>query len=245
MVDWFKPPPGSECFTTTMGIYCLGDARSLIKHVPPESVDIIITDPPWGVGFDQYDDDSVFFEIEDEMFRVLKRDAFLLFYYPPRNVLKIANLKRFEYTWMMPYLFFTMGSVSRNPLGGQCAYGLIIVMKKGEPKIRRKRRDVLISDELPIIEGKIKERQFKPTLNTAFLLNTFTSPGDVVLDPFAGFGSIPLICELFGRRWVAFEIDPVKYCVAREIITMRKVPDISKLKTKCDEDKAINKPTWD
>jgi site-specific DNA-methyltransferase (adenine-specific) len=32
-----------------------------------------------------------------------------------------------------------------------------------------------------------------------------TNPGDVVLDPFAGSGTTPAVCEAEGRRWVAIE----------------------------------------
>jgi DNA modification methylase len=58
----------------------------------------------------------------------------------------------------------------------------------------------------------------------------FTREGDLVLDPFAGYGSIPLVCELFGRKWIAVEIDPVKYQIAKRIIEARRVPDIKSLK---------------
>jgi DNA modification methylase len=58
----------------------------------------------------------------------------------------------------------------------------------------------------------------------------FTREGDLVLDPFAGYGSIPLVCELFGRKWIAVEVDPVKYQVAKRIIETRRVPDIRRLK---------------
>jgi len=58
----------------------------------------------------------------------------------------------------------------------------------------------------------------------------FTRQGDLVLDPFAGYGSIPLVCELFGRRWIGIEIDPVKFEVAKQIVSKKKVVDIKKLK---------------
>jgi predicted RNA methylase len=61
-------------------------------------------------------------------------------------------------------------------------------------------------------------------------LDMFTKPGDLVLDPFAGYGSIPLVAELFGRRWIGIEIDPVKFEVAKQIISRRRVVDIKKLK---------------
>jgi hypothetical protein len=42
--------------------------------------DAIVTDPPWGVGFDEYDDFKVFLDVRDELYRVLKNDSWLVFY---------------------------------------------------------------------------------------------------------------------------------------------------------------------
>jgi DNA modification methylase len=58
----------------------------------------------------------------------------------------------------------------------------------------------------------------------------FTKEGDLVLDPFAGYGSIPLVCELFNRRWIGIEIDPIKYEIAKKIISKKRVFDIQEMK---------------
>jgi len=213
------------------GVLVLGDAREVLKKIPSGAVDHVITDPPWGVGFDEYDDFSVFLEVRDELYRVMKKDSWLVFYSTPKRIYDLAPLtQRFEYKWMIPYLFNHFLSLSRNPLGSQMAYSIIMVFAKGNPRITRKRRDIIYSDELPIVEEIPRERQFKPTFTTAVLLNMFTRQGDLVLDPFAGYGSIPLVCELFGRKWIGVEIDPVKFEVAKQIISKRKVVDIEKLK---------------
>jgi len=58
----------------------------------------------------------------------------------------------------------------------------------------------------------------------------FTKEGDLVLDPFAGYGSIPLVCELFNRRWIGIEIDPVKFEIAKRIIAERRPRSVKELK---------------
>lgn len=215
---------------TGLGRLVLGDARQLLRTLPDSSVDAVITDPPWGVGYDEYDDPEVLFEVEDELWRVLKDDAWFVFYYTPKRILDLTRFKRFRYVWMIPYIFWSFGSLSRNPIGSQAAYSVVVVMSKGKPKIVVSRKDVIISDELPIAEENIREPQFKPTYTTMELLVMFTRPGDLVLDPFAGYGSIPLVCELYGRRWVAFEIDQMKFRIAREIIKGKRVVNIARLK---------------
>ena len=222
---------GFRYFTTERGVYVLGDARDVLKKLPSESVDAVITDPPWGVGFDEHDDFDVFLQVRDELYRVMKPDSWLAFFFTPKRVYDLVPyLQRFSYRWMIPYVFAGFGSVSRNPLGTQASYSIVMVFAKGEPKVVTRRKDVIFSDELPIVEGNHREPQFKPTFTVSVLVTMFTRGGDLVLDPFAGYGSIPLVCELFGRRWVAVDVDPVKYEVARRILSERKVGDISRLK---------------
>ena len=222
---------GLEHFRGEHGVYVLGDSREVLRRMPSGTVDAVITDPPWGVGFDEHDDFSVFLQVRDELYRVLKRDSWLVFFFTPKRIYDLQPyLQRFRYVWMMPYVFAGFGSVSRNPLGSQAAYSIIMVFAKGEPKIKTSRKDVIYSDELPVVEGNIREPLFKPTFTVSVLLTMFTGEGDLVLDPFAGYGSIPLVCELFNRKWVAVEVDPVKYRVAKHIVETRRVPDIRRLR---------------
>jgi len=225
-----------DCFETKLGKFCLGDTRKLIKEVPSNSVDAIVTDPPWGVGFDEYDNVEVFYEVVPEFYRVLKPDSWFVFFFTVKRVLELNQLtKWFEYKWLMPYLFWSFGTVSRNPIGSQASYGIVMVFSKGKPKVKVSRKDVLISDELPIVVENIRESQFKPTYTVSVLLTMFTKENDLVLDPFAGYGSIPLVCELFNRRWLAFDIDPIKFEIAKKMISERKVFNISKLKKELQE----------
>jgi len=223
-------------FETERGKLYLGDARKLIKTIPDSSVDAIITDPPWGVNFDKYDDFNVFIDIAEDMYRVLKPNSWLVFFFTPKKIYDLVPLlKYFEYKWMIPYIFWSYGSISRNPLGSQSSYSIIMVFSKGKPKIKIPRKDVIIADELPIVGENIREPQFKPTYTVATLLTMFTNEGDTVLDPFSGYGSIPLVCDLYNRKWIAFEIDPVKYEIARKIITEKKVFNIKKMKTQIQQ----------
>jgi site-specific DNA-methyltransferase (adenine-specific) len=48
----------------------------------------------------------------------------------------------------------------------------------------------------------------KPVDLVKHFLQLHTSPGDIVLDPFAGSGSTGVACLLTGRRYLGFELDP-------------------------------------
>jgi DNA modification methylase len=236
--DWFK---GFMFYRGERGIFVLADAREALKRIPSCSIDAIITDPPWGVGFDKYDEFRVFLDVRDELYRVLKDDGWLVFFFTPKRIYDIISyLEKFRYKWIIPYIFASFGSVTRNPLGSEASYSIIMVFSKGKPKIHVKRRDIIYADELPVIEGNVKEPQFKPTFTVATLITMFTREGNLILDPFAGYGSIPLICELFNRNWIAIEIDEDKYRIAEKIISNKKVLDIKKLKEELSKQKSLD-----
>jgi len=53
-----------------------------------------------------------------------------------------------------------------------------------------------------------------PPRLASYLLESFSSSGDVVLDPFCGKGTIPLQACLLGRRGIGSDISPEAVCVA-------------------------------
>jgi len=55
--------------------------------------------------------------------------------------------------------------------------------------------------------------KMKPSL-AHYLVKTFTRPGDMMLDPFAGVGTIPFEAALNGVRSYGFEISPAAYNIA-------------------------------
>jgi DNA modification methylase len=51
----------------------------------------------------------------------------------------------------------------------------------------------------------------KPEKLMERLVKASSNPGDLVFDPFCGAGTVPVVCERLGRRFVACEINP-DYC---------------------------------
>jgi len=227
-----EPFKGRPLFKGENGLYVLGDARELLRLLPDACVDVVMTDPPWGVFKDDpYDDFKAFLDVRDELYRVMKKDSWLVFFFSiPRLFELKPYAEKFSYKWLIPYLFLGYGTGSRTALGTEATYGVIMVFAKGKPKVVAQRKDVIVADELPVVKERVREPQFKPTFVVSALLTEFTREGDLVLDPFAGYGSIPLVCELFNRRWMAFDVDPLKFRVAERIIRERRVPSIARLK---------------
>jgi len=228
----------NDVFKTQLGTLYLGDAREILKQIPSSSVDVIITDPPWGLGIDKYDDFNVFIDVIDDLYRVMKPDSWLVAFIATKRLFDLASLlKKFEYKWLIVNVGLNPSGKRRNPFGGISIYQAVVVFSKGKPKAYMKKPDVMFATDLPILEEKPKDLQYKPTLSVLMLISMFSKEGDLVLDPFTGYGSIPLVCELFGRRWIGIEIDPIKYEIAKKFIVEKKIFDINKLKKQVKENK--------
>lgn len=61
---------------------------------------------------------------------------------------------------------------------------------------------------LTTLDGRFAHPAQFPERLARRILNVFTKPGDLVLDPFAGSGTLPVMAEHMGRRWVAVEQNP-------------------------------------
>jgi site-specific DNA-methyltransferase (adenine-specific) len=199
------------------GALYLGDARELIRGIRDKSVDLILTDPPFGLEADRFDDPEVFFELEDELYRVAKENAWLVFFFSTKKLSEAFRLRRFRYAWQF-VVILSHGVPKKSPFG-DVKYWSVLVFSKGHPKPMERSSDILMWDELPGASRlRTKNSQFKSTFANSKFISMFSREGDTVLDPFAGFGSVPLVCEMFRRRWIAFEIDPEKFEKAAELI---------------------------
>lgn len=205
-------------------ILILGDNREVLKEFDDEVFDAIITDPPYGINAFEYDRESeVFFELEDEFYRVLKRDAWFVFWYAIKKLNEIGRIKKFQYKWLIVALF--NGLVTKSFLGNR-KYAPVCVFSKGDPKVGRRREDAILCIELPgSYETKIGVGDFKATFVQGELLDMFAKEGGIVLDPFAGFGSL-LFAGLRCRRdlkIIGIEKDRARFEVAKRILEREKI----------------------
>src|SRR5580698_2502168 len=72
-----------------------------------------------------------------------------------------------------------------------------------QPWISQTRAE-LVSQRAP---GALDDEHFTESLASA-VVGEYTGPGDLVLDPFGGFGTVPRVATALGRRAVAVELQP-------------------------------------
>ncbi len=182
-------------------IYCV-DCRTGLAALADESVDIIFTDPPYLA--DLYAE--AYGVLAEHAPRVLKPGGWLLTYAPQYHLPQIMqNLgEGLEYYWIVAQLVYARYVMAM--------WKPILVYAK--PPIERPPKAFC-----DMVSGKRQKRYhaWEQSIHEALhLLCRFARPGDLVVDPFAGSGTIPLAAKLLGLRYIGFEIDPDTHRVATD-----------------------------
>jgi len=84
--------------------------------------------------------------------------------------------------------------------------------------------DVLVYGQENHLARKAPHPTRKPEALTAYLLNTCSRPGDLVLVPFAGSGTECAVAVRYGRKFVAYEIDEKHVKTARRRVAAETIP---------------------
>ena len=177
-----------------------GDFLTDYTRIPAGSIDCIITDPPyvkeWLHNFDAFGKAAA---------HVLKPGGFLVSYVGHIHLDKIMAqmTPHLEYYWIL----CLKHSGQRAAVYGrmvQCTMKPILVFQKlPETKPKRYFND--------FIQGQGREKdahewqQGEEELRQIF--EPFTDPGDVVLDPFMGSGTVISMAKKMNRHAIGFDID--------------------------------------
>ena len=197
------------------GVYT-GDARELAKAIPDESIDLCFTDPV----YQNIDDYRWLAETAE---RVLKPKGMLLtccgIGYLPETIEALASLR---YRW-------TLGAFQPNgPSRRGVAHGFskwwacLWYDKEGASLPPGHFPDMVVS---PGYQGWPGVHQWRKN-PAPFIswLRAFATPEALIWDPYTGGGTVPAVCKMLGRRWLAFEIEPDVAERARERIRNTQPP---------------------
>jgi len=191
------------------------------KMLPDKSIDLIFTDPPYGlnkIGIRNDHDLSLFYASLPESYRVLKDDSFYITFFSTKFLPDIFKNNPFTYYWNF-ILHCPNGRVSSSI--GFTKYMSCMVFKKGNAKIIRKGKDIFMDTPGSMIEpdeGFINHPTPKPKTFIKEILAMFSKENDVILDPFIGSGSVAVACKQTKRNYIGFEIDVNYSKIANERI---------------------------
>ena len=191
-----------------------GDSLEILKKFPDESIDLVLTDPPYGTKTNQRGDSFMIGEFSNilplvlpEIYRVLiPNGAFYCF----TSWTQMSEwLLRFQQYFKLQNLLIwdkKRHSGCYSPSSWQFTWEGIFFGIKGKRKIRKYQKDVLISEE----KGKRIAMQ-KPVDIVKKLIEASSDEGMVILDPFIGSGTTAVACKQLKRNFIGIEISP-EYC---------------------------------
>lgn len=186
------------------------DCFAGFKMIPNNSIDLILTDPPYGLnklGIRNDHNLNLFYSSLPESYRVLKNDSFYITFFSTKFLADIFKNNPFQYFWNF-ILYCPNGRVI-SPIGFT-KYMSCVVFKKGNPRMIKRGKDIFLDTPGSMVEpdeGFINHPTPKPKTFIKELLVLFSKEDDVILDPFIGSGSTAVACKQLKRNYIGFEID--------------------------------------
>lgn len=189
-----------------------------------ESVDFILTDPPYVTRFRDRQGRTV---VNDDngrwlhsafgqMHRVLKDGGFCVSFYGWNRVDLFMDAWRAAGFRVVGHLVFRKRYASSARFL-RYEHEQAYLLAKGNPaRPARPIPDVL---DFPYTGNRLHPTQ-KPVEALAPLIEAFTQPGDLVLDPFCGSGSTLAAAKQLGRDWAGIELDNGHYSTASKRLAL-------------------------
>lgn len=195
-----------------------GDCINQMQRLPAGSVDFILTDPPYLVRYRDRsgrkvanDDNSRWLQPAfDEMARVLKPNAFMVCFYGWNEVDTFFAAWRSAGFRIIGHMVFCKSYASSRRFL-QHTHEQAYLLALGNPPVPTKPMiDVLPWD---YTYNKLHPTQ-KPLRPLKLLIEAFSKPGDLVLDPFCGSGSSLVAAKRIGRDFLGIELDAAHHHTA-------------------------------
>ena len=190
----------------------LGDCCDLMASLPTASIDFVLTDPPYMVGYNdrsgrsiQGDTDSAWLKPAfRQLFRVLKKDSLCVSFYGWSKTDAFFDAWKSAGFRVVGHIAFPKRYTSTTRLM-RYQHENAYLLAKGNPSPS----EHLIGDviEFTYSGNKVHPTQ-KPLSALSPMIESFCPRGGVVLDPFAGSGSTCLAARMVGRNYLGMEIDP-------------------------------------
>lgn len=212
------------------------DCLEGLKEIPDNSVDLVVTDPPYflsmghagdrdnarkimGTSNRTFNDLAIakpfYSQLFQEYRRVLKEDGSFYFFTDWRGYAFYFPIINAE----LPVRNLIVWDKKSGPGSYYSFAHELIIFGTAAPKLKNKGGTNVL--RMPAFCSGAKStngEKVHPTQKPVELIQKFiedaTDPGAVVLDTFAGSGTTPVACIRTGRNYIAFEIDEKYHAIA-------------------------------
>lgn len=197
-----------------------GDCLTILPQIPSNSIDLVLTDPPYLVSYKDRagrrikndDNDAWLKPAFAEMYRVLKSNSFAISFYGWPHIDRFMDAWKSAGFRVVGHLVFPKRYTSTTRhlrYQHECAY----LLAKGFPQEPANPIGDVV--EFAYSGNKIHPTQ-KPVASLLPLVETFSKRGGTVLDPFAGSASSLEAARTLGRNYIGIELDAEYHRLATE-----------------------------
>jgi DNA modification methylase len=188
-----------------------GDCKAVLRTLPNESVDFVLTDPPYLVRYKDRSGRSIANDDNSgnalsafsDLYRVLKPNTFCVSFYGWNSVVAFFEAwKQAGFASVGHIVWHKDYSSRRGFLNARHEQAYVLV--KGHPA-----RPAQPLDDVQPWEysGNVVHPTEKAVRVLQPLIRSFSRPGDLVLDAFSGSGSTLVAAALLGRRYFGIELE--------------------------------------
>ena len=191
-----------------------GDCLEVMKKIPDNSIDLVLTDPPYGVGYtyNSYND------TKEELKRLINGFMPEVLRVAKRVAITCGNGNQHLYPapdWTLAWVI-TAGA-GQNKWGFTC-WQPILVYGKDPYRANRMgaRPDIICSNERSEKNGHACPKPIG--MWTDLLKRLSVKETDTVLDPFMGSGTTGVACKNLCRNFIGIELDKDYFEIAKKRI---------------------------
>jgi site-specific DNA-methyltransferase (adenine-specific) len=216
-IDRVKADPSGDAVTGIL----TGEAQLWLEDRASESIEFVVTDPPYGLGF-EYDGwtetgnpeeyGNWLAPIWENIRRVLKPGGMACVWQPYKHL-------RYVHRWfgddieISPLVFWTRGKRRWTPLVRWIKPAATPIASCGKGEWIEWHAGTNTYDPYQAVHPCPRSLKL-----CREVVRRFTTPGSLVVDPFCGVGTIPLAAHLEGRQWIGIDQCDAYTAIARNRI---------------------------
>ncbi len=192
-----------------------GNCVDILATLPEQSADLVVTDPPYLVNYRDRSGRSIANDDNAEavlsafpgLYRVLKPNSMCICFYGWTKIDKFFNAWKQGGFTPVGHIVWSKNYASRTGYL-RARHEQAYLLAKGNPQRPSQPIDDVRSW---VYSGNRRHPTEKAVSILTPLVEAFSRPGDLVLDPFAGSGSTVVAAALKGRRSLGIELE-ASYC---------------------------------
>lgn len=191
-----------------------GDALEIMKSLPDQSIDLVITDPPYMKKY------LFLYEgMAKELPRLLKKGGSLLSIVPHYAVPQVLSDvgKHLKFRWIIS-MWQSVGNHPRMSMGIEVLWKPIVWWVNGSyPNGRGFKKDGFENIQ------PNKSYEWEQSMSWAEYCISFAKDGETIMDPFMGVGTVGIAAKQRGLPFIGIELDEQRFEICKERIDGKQV----------------------